>query len=175
MDDGDPLLTVVEVSAYLRVGEESIRRWLRSGKLVGINLDGGAGWRIRRSEVSSLLAKRSRPTELAETADEPRDDPTASNGHHDVGNQDVLVTCATKVAFQNPHAGITHLGDGERMWTRAEVIDAIQTGSHRFFTISEAGRADVRVYDGPFGEYLRTRTGDKWDDTLLTLAECAGE
>jgi len=61
IDDQDPLLTVREVSEYLRIGTESIRRWLREGKLSGINLGRGSGWRIRKSDLTQLLVERSGP------------------------------------------------------------------------------------------------------------------
>jgi excisionase family DNA binding protein len=54
MED-DPLLTVPEVAARLRVSEESIRRWLRDGKLRGRRLPPPAGWRIPTSELRRFL------------------------------------------------------------------------------------------------------------------------
>jgi excisionase family DNA binding protein len=54
--DDDRLLTVSEVAAYLRIGPESVRRWLRDGKLPGIDLGRGAGWRIRHADVREFVA-----------------------------------------------------------------------------------------------------------------------
>lgn len=54
--EGDRLLTVHEVAAYLRIDPESIRRWLRDGKLLGINLGRGSGWRIRTADLQGFLA-----------------------------------------------------------------------------------------------------------------------
>ena len=62
----DQLLTVPEVSGYLRIEPESTRRWLREGKLSGINLGRGPGWRIRRADLAQFLAERS--TGRGETA-----------------------------------------------------------------------------------------------------------
>lgn len=56
----DQLLTVSEVATYLRVGPESTRRWLREGKLIGINLGRGPGWRVRRADLTQFLAERQR-------------------------------------------------------------------------------------------------------------------
>ena len=58
------LLTVTDVAARLQVKEETVREWLRTGRLSGYNLGGQAGWRIQPQEVDRLLAalqgKRSR-------------------------------------------------------------------------------------------------------------------
>ena len=59
------LLTVAEVADYLRVDPESVRRWLRDGKLLGINLGRGPGWRIRVDDLEAFIAARhTRPGEL---------------------------------------------------------------------------------------------------------------
>jgi len=49
------LLTVPEVAAYFRVKEETVRRWLRTGRLRGM-LPGGdrGGWRVPEEEVRRL-------------------------------------------------------------------------------------------------------------------------
>lgn len=54
----DRLLTVVEVAEYFRVEPESVRRWLREGKLVGINLGRGPGWRIRMGDLEAFIDQR---------------------------------------------------------------------------------------------------------------------
>ena len=52
----DRLLTVQEVAGRLRVNPETIRRWLRQGKLEGAMLGGDrAGYRIAESELRRLL------------------------------------------------------------------------------------------------------------------------
>ena len=49
-------LTVPEMAERLRIFEETVRRWLRSGKLRGVRLGGTkAGYRIPESEVTRLL------------------------------------------------------------------------------------------------------------------------
>lgn len=53
----DELLTVPEVASMLKLNEQTVRRWLRTGRLTGISLGSRqAGWRVRRSEVERLLA-----------------------------------------------------------------------------------------------------------------------
>jgi excisionase family DNA binding protein len=54
----DRLLTVVEVAEYFRVEPESVRRWLREGKLRGINLGRGPGWRIRMGDLEAFIDQR---------------------------------------------------------------------------------------------------------------------
>ena len=55
MED-DPLLTVNEVAARLRLNPRTIRRWIKSGKLQGIDFGSDrAGYRIRATQVELLL------------------------------------------------------------------------------------------------------------------------
>lgn len=52
----DELLTVAEVAARLKLGEETIRVWLREGRIQGIRLSTRrAGWRIPDSEVERMI------------------------------------------------------------------------------------------------------------------------
>jgi excisionase family DNA binding protein len=52
----EKVLTVSEVAERLRLGEETIRRWLRQGKLHGTKLGPtSAGYRIPESEVERIL------------------------------------------------------------------------------------------------------------------------
>ena len=51
------VLTVPEVAERLRINEETVRRWLRTGKIRGVRLGGTrAGYRIPESEVGRLLS-----------------------------------------------------------------------------------------------------------------------
>ena len=60
MGDED-LMTVPEVAAMLRLNEQTVRKWLREGKLPGIHLGSRtAGWRVRRGDVSAFLAEHHR-------------------------------------------------------------------------------------------------------------------
>jgi excisionase family DNA binding protein len=49
------LYTVKEVADQLRVHEETIRRWLRDGKITGIRMGGSrSGYRISEDEVERV-------------------------------------------------------------------------------------------------------------------------
>jgi excisionase family DNA binding protein len=52
------LHTVNEIAEYFRVDPESVRRWLRDGKLLGINLGRGPGWRIRHGDLERFIGER---------------------------------------------------------------------------------------------------------------------
>ena len=52
----EALMTVPEVAARLRVQEETIRRWLRNGRLKGVLLSRRGGYRIPASEVARFLS-----------------------------------------------------------------------------------------------------------------------
>lgn len=54
-------LTVAEVAERIRVGPETVRRWLRAKKLHGKSFGRGqTGWRIDKAEVERFLAERER-------------------------------------------------------------------------------------------------------------------
>lgn len=50
------LLTPKEVAAILRVKEATVRYWLRTGKLEGLNV--GYTWRVPRSALSALSNRK---------------------------------------------------------------------------------------------------------------------
>lgn len=49
------LMTVEEVADALKVHPESVRRWLREGRLDGYRISRRGGWRIRPDSVQQLL------------------------------------------------------------------------------------------------------------------------
>ncbi len=58
----DVWLTVQEVAAHLKVHEESVRRWIRTGRLAVLDLGSPkAGYRIRRSDLDQFTRERYRP------------------------------------------------------------------------------------------------------------------
>ena len=58
-----PLLTTDEVAGECRVHQETVRRWVRSGKLAAIELPGGL-LRFRREDVERVLSNLA-PVEVA--------------------------------------------------------------------------------------------------------------
>ena len=54
--ENEPMLTVAEVAERLRINPETVRVWLRQGKMQGF-LPGGdrMGYRIPESEVARVL------------------------------------------------------------------------------------------------------------------------
>lgn len=85
---------------------------------------------------------------------------------------DVQITCITKIARDNTHEGITHLGNSKGKWSRAEVIAWIESGQNTFYTLANAGRAYVAVVNGVHGKYVRTHANGQYTDNLLWLPEC---
>jgi len=53
--EDDRWLTVAQVAEELQVHEETVRRWLRQGRLEGHNFSGRTGYRIRRSAVATFM------------------------------------------------------------------------------------------------------------------------
>ncbi|MDP2270486.1 MAG: DUF3892 domain-containing protein [Archangium sp.] len=85
---------------------------------------------------------------------------------------DVQITCITKIPRDNTHEGITHLGNAQGKWARAQVIEWIEGRVNTFFTVSHNVRADIAVVNGPNGKYLRTHANGQYTDNLLSLPEC---
>lgn len=56
-------MSVQDVATLLRVNEETVRRWVRSGDLPVLRLgdDVRSGYRIRRDEVERFIAERYGP------------------------------------------------------------------------------------------------------------------
>lgn len=48
-------LTVDQIAEHLQVKQTTVRKWLREGRLRGINLGGVAGWRVRREELDRFI------------------------------------------------------------------------------------------------------------------------
>lgn len=57
----DELLTVAEAAARLRVTPRALYGWLRSGRLQGVRLAGGRGWRIHAGAIEPAHRLVSRP------------------------------------------------------------------------------------------------------------------
>ena len=49
-------LTVPQVADVVQVHPETVREWLRTGRLPGTLLSRRAGWRVRERDVQRLLA-----------------------------------------------------------------------------------------------------------------------
>ncbi len=52
-------LRVPEVANRLRVDPETVRRWLRAGKLHGVLISQQGGYRVPESELQRFIAERS--------------------------------------------------------------------------------------------------------------------
>lgn len=48
-------LTVADVADQLQIDEQTVRRWIRAGKLIARNLGGKAGYRIRPSDLQAYM------------------------------------------------------------------------------------------------------------------------
>ena len=53
----DKWFTVEQIAERLQVTEETVRRWLRSGELVGQSFGGRTDYRIREAEVNAFLER----------------------------------------------------------------------------------------------------------------------
>ena len=56
----DKLLTVEQVADRLQVHSETVRRWLRSGELEGMDLGHRVGYRIRESDLERFIEERAK-------------------------------------------------------------------------------------------------------------------
>ncbi len=62
---GERWLTVAEIVEQLQVHEQTVRRWLREGKLPGRNFGGRTGYRVRERDLEAFLSMDSPPVEQA--------------------------------------------------------------------------------------------------------------
>jgi len=60
--DGERWLTVAQAAARVQVHPETLREWLRAGRLPGTLLNRRAGWRIRARDVERPLAQTTTPS-----------------------------------------------------------------------------------------------------------------
>lgn len=51
----EQLLTVEDVANQLQVHPETVRKWLREGRLEGVRLTRRAGWRVRPGALEAML------------------------------------------------------------------------------------------------------------------------
>ncbi len=47
--------TVAYIAELLDVHEETVRRWLKAGRLKGQNFGGRMGWRVKESDLNAFL------------------------------------------------------------------------------------------------------------------------
>jgi Fic family protein len=88
------------------------------------------------------------------------------------GEQTIQVSCVSKPNASASHEEISHLGGSGWLWTRQQVINAIEAKTHRFFTSAGGRTAWVGVRQGPRGKYLQTYADSQWANNLLALPEC---
>ena len=59
MTDASRLLTVKEVAERLRIPEDTLRIWLRQGRIRGFRPGGKkTGWRITESDLTEFIERR---------------------------------------------------------------------------------------------------------------------
>ena len=62
-------LTVAEVAEQLRVYPGTVKRWLREGKLVGVQLGDRAGWRIAEEDLAAFIERQKNVQSLVEDSE----------------------------------------------------------------------------------------------------------
>lgn len=56
----EPVYTVPEVAAALKVQPSTVRAWLRTGALGGVRISSSGGWRVPETEVARFLREGKR-------------------------------------------------------------------------------------------------------------------
>jgi hypothetical protein len=89
------------------------------------------------------------------------------------------VVCITLHNPNDPNSGITQLGTADipdgtrRLWTRDQVIAAIDSGAHQFYTFCNNNWAHVFAVHPPYGPaYVQTAEDQQWCNNLLSLPYC---
>jgi excisionase family DNA binding protein len=73
--DGDPWLTVPQVSEELKLHPATVRVWINSGRLAAVRA--GRTWRVRRSEVDRALLSGASPA-YVQQENEPSPPPSTT-------------------------------------------------------------------------------------------------
>jgi excisionase family DNA binding protein len=59
VEEAERLYTVEQAAEHLQVQPETVRRWLRGGRIHGVRLGGRrVGWRIRLSDLEAFVDER---------------------------------------------------------------------------------------------------------------------
>lgn len=61
----EPLLTTEDVARRLNTSEASVRRWIRNGRMAGIQV--GDQWRVERAELDDFIRRNRRPAKNDES------------------------------------------------------------------------------------------------------------
>lgn len=63
--DSDRFLTVTDVARQLSINPETVRRWLRAGRLRGFTMGSDkAGWRVRESDLMDFVVSLERQSDM---------------------------------------------------------------------------------------------------------------
>ena len=57
--------TVAQIAQRLQVHPETVRRWLREGRLRGRNFGGKGGYRVRERDLEAFLAEEPNGSKIA--------------------------------------------------------------------------------------------------------------
>ncbi len=57
--------TVREVADRLKVHPQTLKDWLRSGELEGVNFGGRTGWRVTDAQLRDFVERRTQATKTA--------------------------------------------------------------------------------------------------------------
>ncbi len=58
-------LTVNQIAERLQVHPETVRRWLRDGRLRGRNFGGKSGYRVREADLEAFLVREPEDPKIA--------------------------------------------------------------------------------------------------------------
>ncbi len=70
--ESDPVMTVSEVAAYLKIAESTVYRLVKEGRLPGRKV--GGGWRFSRRELERWLAQPAGAEEISNLEKDPEND-----------------------------------------------------------------------------------------------------
>ena len=64
--------TVASIARLIDVHEETVREWLRTGRLLGRNFGGRTGWRVKESDLNAFLSGHEGKEAAWTTTSQPR-------------------------------------------------------------------------------------------------------
>jgi excisionase family DNA binding protein len=131
------LLSAEDVAEYLGVGQITVYRWCKEGRLRCIKL--GKHWRIRREVLEDFLRQRERPATL------PRELST------------LLDTLSSHVAIIDRTGDIAAVNEAWRAFAESNgaVLSKVTEGTN-YLTVCDSARGDQSEYATAFGEGIRS-------------------
>ena len=134
------LLSAEDVASYLGVGQMTVYRWCKEGRLRCIKL--GKHWRIRREALEDFLRQHERPAT-----------PSGESGEL----SSLLNTLSAHVAIIKGTGDVVAVNEAWRAFAESNgaVLSKVTEGTN-YLSVCDSARGDQSEYAGAFAEGIRS-------------------